>query len=347
VTLAAFGLAQSASRPAPRKIEVAPGIWLFMTAPYGEVGLDGNSIAVLSRDGVLVFDSNGTPAAASAVLSEIRALTDKPVRYLVHSHWHWDHWYGAQVYKEAFPSIEIITHEKTREMMIGPAIQFNRPGLEKGLPGYITSLEQAPPGRIPDVQERLAMARFFLEQKKSVRHTFPTSTFKDRREISLGDRRIQVLNYGRAVTPGDTFIYLPNERVLITGDLLVNPISFALSCYPTEWLQVLEKLDALDATVIVPGHGEPLRDKALLHATRDVFRILLSRGRELKAKGLDADQAKDAILPELRDLMVRITGDDRARNDAFRTQLVDWYLHRVYDEVDGPLTDAIAPIPPR
>src|ERR1700722_10749511 len=84
----------------PKKIVVADGIVLFVTAPYGEVGLDGNSVAILSPDGVLVFDSNGTPAAAEAVLAEIRKMTDQPVRYLVNSHWHWDHWYGSEVYRK-------------------------------------------------------------------------------------------------------------------------------------------------------------------------------------------------------------------------------------------------------
>jgi len=125
----------------------------------------------------------------------------------------------------------------------------------------------------------------------------------------------------------------------------VNPVSFALSCYPTGWLQTLEKIDALDATIIVPGHGAPLRDKALLHATMDVFRWLLREGKIAKDRGMAVDDARTAILPQLTDLMVRITGGDARTNAAFQTQLVDWYLHRVYEELDGPLTDAIAPIP--
>src|SRR5258705_358853 len=80
---------------APNHTEGAPGIHLFQTVRYGDVGLDGNSIGILSDEGVLVFDANGTPAAARAVLAEIRKLTKQPVRYLVLSHWHWDHWYGA------------------------------------------------------------------------------------------------------------------------------------------------------------------------------------------------------------------------------------------------------------
>src|SRR5882724_9954895 len=130
------------NRPVPSRTELAPGIFLFTTPSYGDVGLDGNSIAVLSRDGVFVFDSNGTPAAAAAVLAEIRTLTDRPVRYVVNSHWHWDHWYGTETYQRAFPDLRVIAHEKTREMMLGPALAFNKPGLDAQLPAYIQSLEK-------------------------------------------------------------------------------------------------------------------------------------------------------------------------------------------------------------
>ena len=333
-------LVSGQERPLPDKTEVAPGIWLFRTASYGDVGMDGNSIAILSRDGVLVFDTNGTPAAASAVLREIRALTSQPVRYIVNSHWHWDHWYGTEVYTKAFPAVTVIAHEKTRAMMMGPALEFNRPGVERQLPAYIQSLEQ----RGAD-KTLIAADRFFLEQKKNVTHTFPSLTYADRMTIDLGERHIEVLHYDRAVTPGDTFLYLPNEKVIVTGDLLVNPVSFALSCYPTGWLRTLEMIDTLDASVIIPGHGAPLRDKTLLRATMDVFRVLLREGKAAKAQGLDPDEAKAAILPGLRELMVTITRDNRATNQAFESQLVDWFLHRVYDELNGPLGDSIAAIP--
>jgi cyclase len=329
----------------PTKTELAPGIFLFATPNYGDVGLDGNSIAVLSNDGVLVFDTNGTPAASAAVLAGIRTLTDKPVRYVVNSHWHWDHWYGTETYARAFPDVQIITHEKTRALMAGPAIEFNRPGLETQLPGYLKNLETRA-ATDPKLADLLAADRFFLEQKRSAHHILPNVTFSDRLTLEMGDRHVEVLNYGRGVTPGDTFAWLPKERVLLLGDLIVNPVTFALSGYPTEWLRVLERVDALDPSIIVTGHGAPLHDKRLLHATVDVFRVLLREGKATREKGLTADQARDAALPLLHDLMVSITGDDAGRNAAFKQQLVDWFLHRVYDELNGPLSDAIAPIPP-
>ncbi len=239
VLIAITSVAQN--RPAPARTEIADGVFLFRTAPYGEVGLDGNSVVIISNDGVLVFDTNGTPAAAAAVLAEIRTLTTQPVRYVVNSHWHWDHWYGTEVYQQAFPDVQIIAHEKTRMMMAGPAIDFNRPGLETQLPGYLASLEQRiakaeaatpPPPELPRLRQALADGRYFLAQKTSVRHTLPNVTYSDRLTLHMGGREIQVLHHDRAVTPGDTFLYLPKERIAITGDLLVNPISFALSCVP-------------------------------------------------------------------------------------------------------------------
>lgn len=336
----------SPGRPAPKHVEVADGVHLFITQPYGDVGLDGNSIAVIGRDGVLVFDSNGTPAASAAVLAEIRRLTSVPIRFVVNSHWHWDHWYGTETYASAFPGLTVVAHEKTREMMMGPALEFNRPGLEQQLPGYIGSLEKKA-AQDPTLQPLLDEDRFFLEQKKNVHLVFPTLTYATRMDVHLGDRDVQVLHDDRAVTPGDTYLYLPKEKVLITGDLLVNPIAFALSCYPTGWLRTLEKMDGMDAAVIVPGHGEPLHDKTLLRAHIDAMRIMLAAGRDAKARGLDADQARDDVFPRLHDAMVKMTGDDPKQNQAFKIYLADWFMHRVYDELNGPLTDAIAPIPSR
>ena len=85
----------------------------------------------------------------------------------------------------------------------------------------------------------------------------------------------------------------------------------------------------------------------LTSASTAVFRELLRQGKDAKARGLDPDQAREAIMPSLAEPMATITGNDSARNDAFRIQLVDWYLHRVYAELNGTLSDAIAPIPPK
>ena len=351
----ALGVARAATAiPAPRTIKVSDGIYLFITAPHSDVGLDGNAVAIVSDSGVLVFDANGTPGAARAVLGEIRRITRQPVRYLVLSHWHWDHWYGAEVYRDAYPGIEIISHRATRALMLGPALAFNQPGLDEQLPGHIRAVaariaEVAKADRrspdLPRLRAHLAQDRDFLAQKRGARHTVATLTFDDSLTIHLGARRIEVLHYDRAVTPGDAFLYLPDERVLITGDLLVNPITFALGSYPGGWIATLARMDSLATRVIVPGHGEPLHDKALLETTLATLRELRRLGLAARAQGLGPDSARGAIVDSIRPLMVRVTRDDPGLNQQYTIYLVDWFLHRVYDEAAGPLTDSIAAIP--
>jgi glyoxylase-like metal-dependent hydrolase (beta-lactamase superfamily II) len=345
--------ALSAQHPAPAKTEIANGIYLFATAPYGDVGLDGNSVVIISSDGVLVFDSNGTEAAAAAVLAQIRALTKQPVRYVVNSHWHWDHWYGTEVYRRAFPNVQVIAHEKTRTMMLGPAIAFNRPALATQLPEHIRAVEKAlaelprgaEPSRRARLERHLANDRFFLGQKRNAVLVPPTLTYHDSLTIYLGPRRIQLLHYDRAVTPGDTFLYLPDDKIVIAGDLVVNPVPFALVCYPTGWLRTLEQMERLDATVIVPGHGGPLRDKALLHAQIEAFQALLREGKAARERGLDPDQARAEVRDRIRGIMAPFVAGDSVAAASVDVYLTDWYLHRVYDELAGNLTDEIGPVP--
>jgi glyoxylase-like metal-dependent hydrolase (beta-lactamase superfamily II) len=350
LTLAAW------SPPPPTHTEVAPGVHLFQTQPYGDVGLDGNSVAIVGDDGVLVFDANGTPAAARAVLAQLRQLTKLPVRYLVYSHWHWDHWYGAEVYADAFPGLTIVSHEKTRALMAGPAVAFNQPGLDEQLPAHIRDVERdvahedSVNVRSPEAKaaaEHLERDRFFLAQKRGVRHTLATLTFTDSLTILLGKREVRVLHLGPAITPGDAFLRLPAENLVVSGDLLINPITFALFCYPAGWIRSLEYLDALDAATIVPGHGAPLRDETLLRATLALLRRERGMGLAAKGSGQTIAQAKSAILadPEVGRLRSTITAGDAKLDGRFAVYLVDWFVRRVYAEADGALPDSIPATP--
>lgn len=341
----------AAAQRAPTQTKLAEGVYLFRTAPYSDVGLDGNSVAIIGSDGVLVFDSNGTPAAAAAVLAEIRKLTPAPVRYVVNSHWHWDHWYGTEAYVAAFPGVAVIAQENTRTLMLGPALEFNRPGLETQLPAHVTDVERRLAGLAPGSPDSARLAqhlredRDFLAQKRGVRHIAPTVTFRDSLTIWLGDREVRVLHYDRGVTPGDALLYLPRERLVLTGDLLIKPITYALGSYPAGWIRSLERISALDAALYVPGHGEPVPDRALLETTLSLLRELRRIGLAAKRRGLDVEAAQAEAGPAVAALRDKLTRGDAGLNQAFDVYMVDWFLHRVYDEAAGPLNDAIAPIP--
>jgi glyoxylase-like metal-dependent hydrolase (beta-lactamase superfamily II) len=328
--------------------KVAEGVYLFTTMPYADVGLSGNSVAILSDDGVLVFDSGATPETAATILAEIRKLSGKPVRYLVNSHWHWDHWGGNQTYQVAFSGLQIITHEKTRELMLTVEPRWNDKGLKADLPQFLDGFEKqlaaakaknAPPERIKAAEERLAVDRNFLAQKLALHKTYPNVTFSDSMTIMLGGREIEVL-HAQAITPGDTYLYLPKEKLLITGDILLSPYPFAIGgTYPAEWLRTLEKFAALAPNIVIPGHGDAETNTDFLRGNVALFREVMQKVKAAKAKGMTVEQTLEAVGKQNPDLASKIGIKDTETAAAFKDYFLDVFVKRTYRELDGPLGD--------
>lgn len=328
--------------------KVAEGIYLFTTTPYADVGLSGNSVAILSDDGVLVFDSSATPETAATVLAEIRKLTSKPVRYLVNSHWHWDHWGGNETYLAAFPALQIITHEKTRELMLTVEPRWNEKGLKQDLPQFLDGFEKqiaaakaknAPPERIQAAEERLASDRNFLAQKLALHKTFPNVTFSDSMTILMGGREIQVL-HAQAITTGDTYLYLPKEKILVTGDILLSPYPFAIGgTYPEEWLRTLKEFAELAPNVIIPGHGEVETNTDFLRGNIALFQEVMQQVKADKANGMTVEQTTEALAKQNGELAAKIGIKDPETASAFKDYFLNVFVKRAYRELDGPLGD--------
>lgn len=327
--------------------EIAKGVYLFQTAPYGDAGFGGNSVVILTEEGVVVFDTSGTPANGKAILDGIRQLTDKPVLYVINSHWHWDHWGGNQVFKAAFPNVQFLSHEKNLDQMMHVAIPWNAPGLERDLPGYIGQLKEKLKGMearhaseqdVVRLQTLLAADEDFLNHKRSVTYTFPNATFSDEVTLHLGGREIQVL-HARAITPGDTYIYLPQEKLLVTGDILVYPVPFAVGgSFPEEWIDALKRLDAMDINIIVPGHGDAENDQTYLHQNLALFLHVLGDVKDAKAKGLTLDQIQKQMASNASRYAADLALPD-GRIEDFLNYFLTVFVRRSYYELQGSLGD--------
>jgi glyoxylase-like metal-dependent hydrolase (beta-lactamase superfamily II) len=327
--------------------KVADGIYLFTTSPYGDVGFGGNAVAILTDEGVVLFDTSGTPACGETVLGELRKLTDKPVRWVINSHWHWDHWGGNQAIKKAFPGVQFLSHEKNRDLMMQVAVPWNAPGLERDLPGYIESMKQAiaaaeakgaSAADLANRKELLAADEDFLQQKRSVTYTFPEVTFSESATLHLGGREIQVL-HARAITPGDTYVYLPKERILLTGDIVVHPVPFAVGgSYPQDWIATLENFIALPADIVIPGHGEAQRDKTYLKQNLRLFQHTLADVRKAKAQGMTLEQTRKAMVRNATTYAADLGLADRMLA-AFKNYFLDVFINRAYHELEQPLGD--------
>lgn len=326
--------------------KVADGVYLFMTTPYG-VGLSGNSVVILTDGGVVVFDTNGLPSTAELILKQIQTYTNQPVHYVINSHWHWDHWAGNQVYRSKFPRVKIVTHEKTLEQMREVEPRWNDQGLKTGLPGYLRQLEeqlekakadQKPAAEINDMQELLKAGQHFLEQKTSLTKIYPDTTFQKTMTIKPGGREIQI-GHARGITIGDTYLFMPKEKILITGDLLLSPYPYAIGgSYPADWLRALEKFAAWKPSIIIPGHGDP-QSPEFLQQNITLFRTILQQVKQSKNSGATNEETKAAVGKRSKELaeMLGITEEHVAAE--FKAYFLDVFASRAYRELDAPLSD--------
>lgn len=224
--------------------KIGDGVYAAIADPTNPRGKAlSNSAFVITGDGVLVYDSHLTPEAATELIGEIRKVTDKPVRYLVNSHYHGDHTHGNQAFP---PSTEIISHHLTRRHLVEQEI----PRLaqqKRDLPGRIAS--ETDPARKARLEEQ-------LRQLEHLEIILPTLTFERSVILHRGGREIQIFFFGRGHTDGDVMLYVPDQKIAFAGDLVFHKfIPYVGDGYLAEWQKTLEAVEQLGAGTCVPGHG--------------------------------------------------------------------------------------------
>ena len=276
----------AAVAPAPvpalsyRLQEVAGGV--FCAVASGVPYYVANSVVVVGPDGVLVVDSGAGPNEARVLLASIRTIADQPVRWVVDTHFHFDHVFG----NEAFPDASIIGHEATRELL-------RRGG--GALAGYVAGL----PAQIERARRDSAPSAAALEAyQKELATLVPTGldlTFSERLTLRPGGREVWLLHLGRGHTAGDVIVYLPQERVVCTGDLFNGYIGYMGDAYVDEWADTLERLAALDFETVVPGHGTPFKGKDAIAPVQACLRDLWRQAASFKREGVSADEAASRV----------------------------------------------------
>ena len=228
---------------------------------------DPNSGVVIGDDAVLVADTQATPAMAADVIRRIREVTDKPIKYVVLTHYHAVRVLGASAYRPQQILASQDTYDLIRER--GEADKASEIGR---FPRLFRNVETVPAGL-----------------------TWPTMTFTGKMTVWLGELEVQLLQLGRGHTKGDTVVWLPQERTLLSGDLVeFEATPYAGDAYFQDWPRTLANLAALEPLALVPGRGAALQGEAQVRAGLDMTRAFVSdlyasvkagavAGRDLKA----------------------------------------------------------------
>ena len=238
---------------------------------------DPNTGIIIGDDAVMVIDTQATPVMAQDVIRRIREVTDKPIKYVLLSHYHAVRVLGAS----AYGAEHIIASEDTRDL-IEERGQFDKDSEIGRFPRLFQNVESVPDGL-----------------------TWPTMTFNKKMTLWLGKLEVQILQLGRGHTKGDTVAWLPQEKILFSGDLVeFDATPYAGDAYFKDWPQTLDNLAALKPEKLVPGRGAALQTPKQvqegLAGTRAFISDLYDSVKESAAKGEDLRKVYEATFAKLQ-----------------------------------------------
>jgi cyclase len=285
--------------------KVGDGVYAAIAAPRFKTNC--NAAVILTNDGVIVVDSHSKPSAAAALQREIQSITKMPVRKIINTHFHWDHTQGNQAYTQVNPKVEIIASERTRENLKSADAGAGGYGyIEKQLAAVPKEIEKlkddvmraTDPAQKKRLEANLQQAEAYYVELKNIKPPLPTRTLTKSVTIKEGGREIQLLLLGRAHTDGDVFIYLPKEKVLASGDALIDWMPFLNDGYPEDWVKTLDALERFQFDRIIPGHGDVVpRDQ--LAFFRGYLSELISGVKAAAKEGASLDEMKKTLAERL------------------------------------------------
>lgn len=333
---------------------LAEGVYLFRVPSSLDVWTSANSVAIVNQGDVTVFDNSARSTTARMLIAEIRKVTPLPVRTMINSHWHMDHWMGNGAFVQAFPGMQVIATTETRDYMAHKPLAYFRNSA--GVARQRARLDSAiASGRLADgspltaerrrqMEADLAASRLLDTDLADSRQVLPTYAFNDSLVIWNGDREYRLFSMTGDAS-GSAVLYLPKEKILVTGDVLVRAEDgrgaqpWTTNSYKiSPWLESLRRLEALDVRVIVPGQGPPLFDKNYLRLTIALYESILRQVRAASAAG--ALRMSDLLARvDLRSIRSQFTGDDpelNARFDAVSAGLIRKAFQEAHDGIAPP-----------
>ncbi|HYX69972.1 MAG TPA: MBL fold metallo-hydrolase [Terriglobales bacterium] len=285
---------------------VGKDIYAFISPEPKVPIVSGNCVAIIGANAILVVDSGEFPALTRRMIADIQRKSNKPVRYLVITHWHSDHNTGNAIYAAEFPGISIISTTFTRQAMneYGPkTLEMQQKIYPRAMERYKKALDAGTNfdgTRMTENDKRytsgvIEVMGELIPQLQGIDYVGPNVTFTDQITVDLGGRDVKIFWPGNANTAGDAVVYVPDQKLLVTGDILVWPTPYATTSYIGSWVNVLDKLLAMDVSTIVPGHGPVMRDKSYMQTVRRLLAELNDQTKQAVAQGLSLEDTKKKV----------------------------------------------------
>jgi glyoxylase-like metal-dependent hydrolase (beta-lactamase superfamily II) len=253
-------------------IKIADNVYSYVdvknSSPTNSFG--ANAGIIIGRDGIVVIDTLVSSKEAKRFIKDIRAISKKPIKYVINTHYHLDHTFGNADFKRLGAVIISHTNDSKNLKTHGE-----------------TALKNA--------------KNYGLSEKdmKGTKVSYPALTFTDRMEIDLVDQKIELMYTGHSHTDGSILVYLPEKKILFAGDILfTNYHPFIGDGNIDEWIKTLDYIMTMDVEIIIPGHG-PLSNKKDIEGMKNYLVAFDKKAKELAEKSSDAEYIASEIKKSL------------------------------------------------
>ena len=300
--------------------QAAEGVYLALARPAPV--LNCNAAIFVNSDDILIVDAHSKPSAVAALVAQIRdEISAKPVRYVVNTHFHWDHVQGTSAYLSADPGVKILATTKTRELIASHSAKRVAASVERMRSSLEDFREQA--GAASDASHRAYFERMASETQSYIGEMtryvpeLPNVTFGDHLVIHDKAHDLHLLVRGRAHTASDVVVFCPQKRVIASADLLTGFIPGMGDGYPTEWPATLGRVSELKFDLVMPGHGGMQRGRKRLRQLSAYIEETTEIVRRRKEAGDDLPRIERMVRPEtLRSIRAGDYGDYLAESIA-------------------------------
>lgn len=327
--------------------KAAPRVHVLRLPRTVFAGVVGNVTVIEQRDGLVLVDAGSSHGAGKRVVAAVKALSKKPVKAVIITHWHNDHPLGLSAVLAEWPDADIISTAQTKTFMeAGELGDIPREPTAEYAERRVKLIEEGI-GRLGafaadeslTAEERREWARAVVAAKARFADApgtylvIPRTTFTDRHVIDDNAAPVEALFLGRANTSGDAAVWLPKQRVLIAGDAVVEPIPYMFAMYPSEMAAVLDKMKAMNYKVLVPGHGALQRDARYIDLLIALIRDVEAKIAPAALAGASLEEA--TAKADFTEMTAAFAGESAWMRYWFNRYALTPLIDSVYNEAKG------------
>ncbi|HMV08871.1 MAG TPA: MBL fold metallo-hydrolase [Cyclobacteriaceae bacterium] len=300
----------------------------------------GNGIAIIGTTGVFFVDTYTSPNYALEAINRLKKITNLPVRYVLNTHWHYDHMYGNYEFKLAFPECEFIMHDSTYYFLktqVKPLIDQDLELTKQGLAQFEKERKERKASNglaitdsmVPYWDQLIEETKEVLADYRPVKLVNGDITFNDKLTLRWGNHTLKMMHLKQyAHSEGDVIVWIPEKRLVITGDIVVAPTPYETQPNAAGMVDALQYIINMNPAIVIPGHGPVQYDLSYVKLEKEAFEAYLREAEKAVQNNIPIQEASAYI--KLDDLDYKFTKGDDLAKWAYRSYFRGHIISQVY-----------------